>query len=120
MTTACAPMAAAIRAASALAPPMWPERIGTAKRPASSRQTTAGSAAFPRSRGAIIRTTAPIAITKTWARRAWKVRATASRIGRAKGLAPGRCRGGDPLGDVELRVAERGGEPARDAAARRG
>ena len=54
--------------AKALAPPMWPETRGMAKRPFSSRQSTAGSWALCRRWGATARTAMPAAPTKT---RAW-------------------------------------------------
>ena len=43
VSTASAPVRAAIRRARSLAPPRWPDRMGTAYRPASSTTTTAGS-----------------------------------------------------------------------------
>ena len=59
VTTACAPMAAATRRASASAPPLCPDSTLTAYRPASSMHTTAGSRPLPPSTGASRRTAAP-------------------------------------------------------------
>ena len=69
--TGTAPQTAASARARSLAPPRWPERIGTAKWPHSSSTTTAGSTALLRQWGAMARTAMPTAPTKirasTWA-----------------------------------------------------
>ena len=62
--TGTAPHTAASLRASSLAPPRWPERTGTAKRPHSSSTTTAGSDALLLQWGAMARTAMPTAPTK--------------------------------------------------------
>ena len=62
--TGTAPHAFASARASALAPPRWPDRSGTAKFPPSSTTTTAGSAALLLQWGAMARTAMPTAPTK--------------------------------------------------------
>ena len=62
--TGTAPQTAASARARSLAPPRWPERIGTAKWPHSSSTTTAGSTALFRQWGAMARTAMPTAPTK--------------------------------------------------------
>ena len=66
-TTAWPPVRAAMRFASVLAPPTWPDSRGTAKRPASSTETTAGSVNLSRTWGAMARTAMPVAERKTMA-----------------------------------------------------
>ena len=63
--TGTAPHTAASARARSLAPPRWPERMGTAKRPHSSSTTTAGSCALLWQWGAMARTAMPTAPTKT-------------------------------------------------------
>lgn len=62
--TACPPSSPAISRARSLAPPRWPERMGTANRPSSSTTTTAGSRALLTRWGATDRTAIPAAPTK--------------------------------------------------------
>ena len=61
--TGMAPAARATVCASSFAPPKCPDKSGTAKRPASSIATTAGSFAFEATCGAIARTAMPAAPT---------------------------------------------------------
>ena len=65
VTTGVAPRAAATVRARALAPPAWPPQRATAKRPASSTHTTAGSVALSARSGATMRTAAPVARNRT-------------------------------------------------------
>ena len=59
------PVRAAIRRAKSLPPPTWPERSGTAKCPASSTDTTAGSVNLSFTKGAMARTAIPAAEMNT-------------------------------------------------------
>src|SRR5688500_13244022 len=64
--TGVAPSAVATRVVKSLPRPTWPDSVQIAKRASSSTQMTAGSTFLSTRSGAIMRTTAPTLITKTW------------------------------------------------------
>ncbi len=66
VTTGCAPSSPATFSVNALPRPTCPESTQIEKRAVSSTHTTAGSTFLFLSSGAIMRTTAPTLITKTW------------------------------------------------------
>ncbi len=65
VSTGVAPQTPAMRRARSLAPPRWPDRMGTAKWPHSSTTTTAGSSVLLLTWGAMARTAMPAAPTNT-------------------------------------------------------